>query len=89
MQIGDWVMGNYYGGTKFIGYIDQVTNKDLYTVQLISPHRTRIKRKKKDILPLQTEIHPDDLPTLIDLALFTKDKEWFEQLTLKGYELSL
>lgn len=94
MRIGDWVIGNYFGGTKFIGYIEDVEfnedfNDELYTINLIKPHVSQIKRTIIAFSPLETEVRPEDLSLLIDLALLTKDKEWFDQLSNKLCELSL
>lgn len=84
MEIGNWVTGKYVGTTQFIGFIERILD-DLYIIQIVYPHESTIKRDIKDFTLLESEIHPDDFPILIDLALLTKDREWFEQLTSKRF----
>jgi hypothetical protein len=84
---GDWVSGSSAADEKFIGYIESfdessqvlvhVTQSDHEEIINTSIEASRLKIKKLlDRGPATRE----EVMSLIDLALMTHDKEWFEQL---------
>ncbi|MEK8131910.1 IDEAL domain-containing protein [Paenibacillus filicis] len=87
---GDWVSGSSAADEKFIGYVEsfnehgavlvRVTQSDHEEIVNTSIEASRIKIKK---LPERSPSTREELLGLIDLALMTHDKEWFENLELK------
>lgn len=87
-HVGDWVSGTSFKDERFRGYIEQIHgDSGKITVRIIeSDHkeavgkitRSHIRRiKKLPISPLQS---PGQVFNLIDLALTSRDKEWFLEL---------
>lgn len=84
---GDWVTGNSLEDEKFIGYVELIDmggNVKVYVTQ--SDHEEAVGRlvesrlSKLERLPDFEPTSPADLYSLIDLALMTRDRAWFEQL---------
>jgi hypothetical protein len=87
IQIGDWVSGTSLEDEKVIGYVDSM---DLYgTVRVMVTQSDReeaigymvnsmhFKLEKLDSNVLTSEA---DLRSLMDLALKTRDQDWFNEL---------
>ncbi len=84
---GDWVSGTSVKDEKFIGYVESmnengelkvvVTQCDLQET-VGTTIETKLARVKK--LPAYTPSAPEEVRSLIELALMTHDKEWFEEL---------
>lgn len=90
-HVGDWVSGTSFQDQRFRGYIEQIhDDSGKITVRIIeSDHeqavgkiaRSHIRRVKKlPISPLQTS---GQVWNLIDMALTSRDKEWFMKLVDK------
>ncbi|TBL70499.1 hypothetical protein [Paenibacillus thalictri] len=87
IQEGDWVSGTSPLDERFIGYVESVdphgmikvmvTQSDhAETVNTVIETRRLKARKLPDYVPSTSE----ELRSLIELALLTYDKAWFEQL---------
>lgn len=78
MDIGDWVHFPY-NGEKITGFIIAKTEENI-AVQVTIPTPDRvIEIPQTEVVMGSCTIWFDDIPTLIDLALATKDKQWFEK----------
>ncbi|WP_199615132.1 IDEAL domain-containing protein [Paenibacillus alkalitolerans] len=84
---GDWVSGTSDMDEIFIGYVESMDAGGMLTVRVTQCDReeavgmlieTKLSKVKK--LPLHTPTNPEELRSLIDLALMTHDKAWFEEL---------
>lgn len=85
--IGEWVSGTTPLDEKFIGYIESVDEQGMVSVWVTqSDHdtltgtRAETKLAKVRRIPERTPSHPEEIRSLIELALMTHDKEWFETL---------
>lgn len=92
IQAGDWVSGTSHLDEKFIGYVDSLAEDHIVKVWVSqSDHdnivgefvQTKLSKVKK--LPEDNPFTQDELAVLIDLALITKDKEWFQDLISQSY----
>ena len=87
LKIGDWVSGTSVEDEKVIGYVDSM---DLYgTVRvmvtqsdreeaigfMVNSMRFKLERLDSNVLTSEA-----DLRSLMDLALKTRDQEWFNEL---------
>ncbi|TYR74261.1 IDEAL domain-containing protein [Rossellomorea vietnamensis] len=89
ITVGDWVKAKSFEGEIVIGYIENV-NKNGKSVRMkaVQDEQDGVKGSSietpiQSVTPLQ-EFHKKtkaDILELIDLALLTHDKEWFERLT--------
>ncbi|WP_050180477.1 IDEAL domain-containing protein [Domibacillus robiginosus] len=90
---GDWVIADVNGKySKTVGYVTKVGYSDRHIqvkqiIQVTNNQWEWIKPKVRSYMPVQlvsaVELFNQyqDKTTLIDLALQTKDKKWFEELT--------
>lgn len=87
IQIGDWISGTSDLDEKFIGYVDSMTIDNIAKIWVSqSDHneivgdfvQTKLSNIKK--LTVNPKFTQDELSSLMDLALMTKDKEWFQDL---------
>lgn len=91
IQEGDWVSGTSQADEKFIGFVESVsgggaglkvwvTQCDREEAVGTSIDASAAKVKK---LPDHTPSTPEELRGLIELALMTQDKIWFDELSAK------
>ncbi|TLS35351.1 IDEAL domain-containing protein [Pseudalkalibacillus caeni] len=89
LKAGDWVKGNSINDELFKGYVEAL-NETLGTVRIrvvdCDNNRTVGKTIETFVnhISKMPEIDIDRegyLHTMIDLALMTKDKKWFDELT--------
>ena len=91
MEIGEWKIAKI-GDVIVIGYVSCISNHrgqiELAIVGRIINRKmkwgtpTKVLFKEHRLEPLGTLLDDiQDKTTLIDLALMTKDKKWFEELT--------
>lgn len=87
---GDWVTGTSYKDEKFIGYVESMNENGVLKVWVTQCDleetvgltiETKLSKVKK--LPDHTPSAPEELNSLIELALMTHDKEWFDALRAK------
>ncbi|MFK7696226.1 hypothetical protein [Paenibacillus sp. HJGM_3] len=88
---GDWVSGASVEDERFIGFVDSVSaGSGLVKVWVTQSDRAEgvgdlveasLAKVKK--LPDQEASAPDELQGLIELALQTHDRAWFEELTTR------
>lgn len=85
MEVSDWV-NTSHNMNKITGFITD-TDETSITVFVTIPKNYGVLRiRKTDAWLAGNTVWYDDIPTMIDLALDLKDKEWFDYWT---YELSL
>ena len=90
-KVGDWVIGKSYNGELVQGYIEIMEPLNtIVKVFVIESDNVRfkgrvIKLNEKTIekQPIFSDYVEGELLNLIDLALATKDKPWFLDLTAK------
>nr|WP_274855712.1 IDEAL domain-containing protein [Bacillus methanolicus] len=91
LESGDWVKGKTRNGELIRGYIESVD----YLQGIVKVHVIESDNKKTigktvgvlinwvEKLPVSTEINEEQILQLIDLALLTKDEQWFHDLSTK------
>jgi uncharacterized protein YpiB (UPF0302 family) len=88
---GDWVQGRSRDGELIHGYVETVdSSQGMVKVNVVESDNEKAIGKSIWILNKRTEKLPDltvsnesHLLTLIDLALLTKDEQWFMELSAK------
>ena len=88
---GDWVQGRSRDGELIHGYVETVDfNQGIVKVNVVESDNEKAIGKSIWILNKWTEKLPDltisnesHLLTLIDLALLSKDEQWFMELSAK------
>jgi hypothetical protein len=88
---GDWVKGRSREGELIHGYVETVdSNQGIVKVYVVESDNEKVIGKSIWILNKWTEKLPDikdctesQLLTLIDLALLSKDEQWFKELSAK------
>lgn len=91
LQIGDWIKGQSADGELILGYIDSVNEQEQFAkVIVVTSDNNEAVGKKIPILQKQLKKIPnakvtniEQLRFLIDLALETGDREWFNELSNK------
>lgn len=85
---GDWVSGTTIRDERFIGFVQSVTLEGILEIQvtqsdredlagkLVEAKSNKVRRMKEAAL-----VRADEVYSLIDLALQTRDEEWFAELT--------
>lgn len=94
-EIGDWVMGKSRHGELVSGYIETVDSLNgLLKVHVLESDNVKtigksigIYNKSVEKLPVSNKISQEQVLHLIDLALLTKDEQWFFDLSTKLNEL--
>lgn len=90
VRVGDWVSGVSQMDEKFIGYVDSMHGGQAAKIWVAQCDRsetvgtfveTALARVKK--LPDYTPSTTEDLRSLIELALMTRDREWFDSLSAR------
>lgn len=90
VRVGDWVSGVSRMDEKFIGYVDSIHGSHTAKIWVAQCDRsetvgtfveTTLAKVKR--LPDYAPSTSDDLRGLIELALLTRDREWFDSLSAK------
>ncbi|WP_440895565.1 IDEAL domain-containing protein [Amphibacillus sp. Q70] len=89
VQIGDWVKLQSSKGEHIQGYVEKETNNNdvlqLRVIasdnQLLSGHSIQVQTQKLEKDQAFQHFTIGELEQLIDLALLTNDKAWFDSLT--------
>nr|WP_263327251.1 IDEAL domain-containing protein [Neobacillus sp. Marseille-Q6967] len=90
-EIGDWIKGESRNGELIIGYIESISNLEgVVKVTVVRCDNEEIIGKTIPLLSKQVKLLPaanvtnkEQILFLIDVALSTGDKEWFNELTTK------
>ncbi|MEK8128032.1 hypothetical protein WMW72_08975 [Paenibacillus filicis] len=94
-QQGDWVSGTSVWDEKFIGYVDSAPKLEggAVLVRITQCDRKRLintlVQTREHRLSRLTDLNPvseEEWTSLIELALITHDKEWFDELTFRRAE---
>jgi uncharacterized protein YpiB (UPF0302 family) len=88
---GDWVQGRFREGELIHGYVETVdSNQGIVKVHVVESDNEKVSGKSIWILNKWIEKLPDitisnesQLLELIDLALLSKDEQWFKELSSK------
>ncbi|WP_409342827.1 hypothetical protein [Paenibacillus sp. MBLB4367] len=90
IQEGDWVSGTSQQDEKFIGYVESMNQGGGLKVWVTQCDREEAVGTVTDVSLAKVRKMPDytpstsvELQSLIELALATHDKEWFESLSAK------
>jgi hypothetical protein len=91
LEIGDWVKGKSRDGELIHGYIETIDPlQGAVKVNVIEcDHEEMIGKtiwllnKWVEKLPISTASNEEQISHLIDLALLTKDEDWFMELSAK------
>ncbi|AEI45818.1 hypothetical protein [Paenibacillus mucilaginosus] len=88
LQEGDWVSGTTLQDERFIGYIESMNDDGRIRVRLTQCDRTERVGTLAEARPFKLMKLPDDLLSdvealrgLIEVALITRDREWFKELS--------
>lgn len=85
VKIGDWIQTSYRGDVAE-GYVTKVFPEQMTCIIKVTRCESNKKLQRLDvdfsrIMQLSDiELYLDDLYSLIDLALSTRDKEWFKEI---------
>ncbi len=87
IQEGDWISGTTQLDEKFIGFVQSTNEDGIIKVWATQSDReeivgTSIQAKSARVRKLSDSAltSPEEVKSLIELALDTQDKEWFAQL---------
>ncbi|GAB7057848.1 MULTISPECIES: hypothetical protein [Paenibacillus] len=87
---GDWVSGTTLEDERFIGYVESVEGNGLVKVRITQCDRPEIigdwAEAKLSKVAKMSEYEPSGeaaLRSLIEIALMTRDREWFAELSGK------
>ncbi|TVY06974.1 IDEAL domain-containing protein [Paenibacillus cremeus] len=90
LVVGDWVSGTSFLDERLIGYVESIDSHGVVDVWVTqSDHDDAVgqlvqsKLAKLEKLPDYEPSEPEDLRSLIELALATRDQAWFEELSTK------
>lgn len=85
---GDWVSGTTVNDERFIGYADSSVVNGTLKVRVTECDHVTIKGTTVEVKLAKVKKLPDSQPSsllelqaLIELALTTRDKEWFDELS--------
>jgi IDEAL domain len=91
LEHGDWIKGKTRNGELIRGYIESIDFlHGIAKVHVVESDNKKIIGKTIgalinliEKLPVSTEMNKEQIFQLIDLALLTKDEEWFIDLSTK------
>lgn len=95
VRVGDWISGVSQTDEKFIGYVESIHEGGVLKVWVTQCDReqtvgtsveTVLSKVKK--LPESVPSTGEELRSLIELSLSTRDQDWFEELSAKLANLS-
>jgi hypothetical protein len=88
VQVGDWVKVKRWG-YHFVGFVEYIWKNSIQITNVLRIENGEMQKigqqpgtyHHSQVEPLPSDLHADDIGTLIDIALDTKDEEWFRELT--------
>lgn len=88
IKAGDWISGTSQLDERFIGYVDSLHDGGILKVWVTQSDRDEIvgtpieaKLAKVKKLPDSAPSSPEEVRSLIELALMTHDEGWFTELS--------
>mgnify|MGYP001436946520 CR=1 FL=1 len=96
VQVGDWVKVKLFG-YYLVGFVEYIWDDTVQITKVLRVSDGELERISQrsgiydvsQMEPLPSDIHPEDLSVLIDMALDHYDRQWFEELTRRRkYESS-
>lgn len=95
VRVGDWVSGTSLDDEKVIGFVLTLKESGSVKIRVTQSDRSEAVGTKVDAylpkIKRMTDTAPstdEELQNLIELALATHDKEWFDALSAKLAQLS-
>lgn len=87
-QVGDWIQGETWDKQRIYGYVIKIEDpEDIMKVYIVDSVNRELIGRMIHVLSKSIEKVADTIVTeeaaleqLIDMALLTKDEEWFERL---------
>lgn len=93
-HVGDWVQGETWDKQRIYGYVVKIENpEDITKVYIVDSVNAELAGRMIRVLTKSLQPVPKQEPAeaaleqLIDMALLTKDEEWFAQLYAQLEEL--
>lgn len=93
-RVGDWVQGETWDKQRIYGYVIKIENpEDITKVYIVDSVNKELVGRMIRVLSKSLHVVPEQAPAeaaleqLIDIALLTKDEEWFGQLLEQLQEL--
>ena len=93
-RVGDWVQGETWDKQRIYGYVVKIENpEDITKVYIVDSVNKELVGRMIRVLSKSLHVVPEQAPAevaleqLIDIALLTKDEEWFGQLLEQLQEL--
>ncbi|WNS82241.1 hypothetical protein RRU94_16005 [Domibacillus sp. DTU_2020_1001157_1_SI_ALB_TIR_016] len=93
-HVGDWVQGETWDKQRIYGYVIKIENpEDITKVYIVESVNKELEGRMIRVLSKSLQLVPEQAPAeaaleqLIDIALLTKDEEWFGQLLKQLKEL--
>ncbi|WP_050180507.1 hypothetical protein [Domibacillus robiginosus] len=93
-RVGDWVQGETWDKQRIYGYVVKIENpEDITKVYIVESVNKELEGRMIRVLSKSLQLVPEQEPAeaaleqLIDMALLTKDEEWFGQLLQQLQEL--
>ncbi|GAB2690812.1 IDEAL domain-containing protein [Paenibacillus thermoaerophilus] len=87
---GDWVSGTSTQDEKLIGFVESVNDNGIVKIRVTQSDRedavgTSVEAQSAKVkrMPDTAPSAAEELRSLIDLALATRDREWFEELSAR------
>ena len=95
LRVGDWVSGTSVEDERVFGYVEEIEDRaGLVAVRVLkSDHSEAVgqkvtsRKQRLKRLPFREPETEDELINLIDLALATRDRAWFEEIAAKLHQV--
>jgi uncharacterized protein YpiB (UPF0302 family) len=96
VQVGDWVKVKLFG-YYLVGFVEYIWDDTVQITKVLRVSDGELERISQrsgiydvsQMEPLPSDLKVEDLGALIDIALDTKDEQWFRELTDKQKDVIL
>ncbi|MCP3762364.1 IDEAL domain-containing protein [Domibacillus sp. A3M-37] len=95
-NVGHWVQGETWDKQRICGYVINIENpEDIAKVYIVDSINKELPGRMIRVLSKSLQKVPEQAPAkaaleqLIDIALLTKDEEWFKQLSKQLCEMGV
>jgi uncharacterized protein YkvS len=80
VKVSDWVH-TVHNQNKITGFITAINDNKVNVFVTIPKEYGEIEVLTNDIIESNNRVWMDDIPSIIDLSIQIRDKEWFEKWT--------
>ncbi|MCZ0701968.1 uncharacterized protein YpiB (UPF0302 family) [Natronobacillus azotifigens] len=95
IQVGDWVETESSKGQRILGFIEKDTEEEnmlqlrviMSDNDMLTGHSIQVNQSKLTMQESNSNYSVQELAQLIDLALLTNDKAWFDELTAQYIQI--